>query len=409
MTVPQLSIVVVVYDMEREGARSLYSLSPRYQHGVAAEDYEVIVVDNGSPVPFQGGRLRECGPTFSYHYFGKGGVSPAAALNFGVRQARAPNLGILIDGARILTPGVLRYALQLPRAFTNPVGLTLGWHLGPDLQTCSIERGYDAAEEDRLLAAIGWPTDGYRLFEIAALHHPLESWLQFTAESPCTFLSQQSFERIGGFDERFTSVGGGFIGHDFLIRLVDRNAELVMILGEGTFHQCHGGATSGVGPSEHRRLTEEFHQEYRRVRGHDLVWPMAERPLQFVGHLPPAARPWLAPFATAIQPEVMARDEQLRGLHREVARHHRTIEWLHAEIGVRDEMVARLHREVAHRDATVERLHAEVGVRDETVAWLHREVAHRDATVKRLSTATEHCLGPAPAERGLLPTGNSSR
>ena len=65
---PKLSIVVVIYDMEREARRSLHSLSPTYQRGVSADEYEVIVVDNGSPRPFNRGSVAEFGPNVTYHY-----------------------------------------------------------------------------------------------------------------------------------------------------------------------------------------------------------------------------------------------------------------------------------------------------------------------------------------------------
>ena len=48
---PSLSVVVVAYDMARELPRTLRSLAPDYQQGIAADDYEVVVVDNGSPTP----------------------------------------------------------------------------------------------------------------------------------------------------------------------------------------------------------------------------------------------------------------------------------------------------------------------------------------------------------------------
>ena len=43
-----LSVVVVFYDMAREAARTLHSLSRSYQEGLDDLEYEVIVVDNGS-------------------------------------------------------------------------------------------------------------------------------------------------------------------------------------------------------------------------------------------------------------------------------------------------------------------------------------------------------------------------
>ena len=44
-----LTVVVVVYDMAREAERTLHSLSRTYQRGIDDLDYEVIVVENGSP------------------------------------------------------------------------------------------------------------------------------------------------------------------------------------------------------------------------------------------------------------------------------------------------------------------------------------------------------------------------
>ena len=43
-----LSVVVVFYNMRREAARTLHSLSRAYQQGIDDLDYEVIVVENGS-------------------------------------------------------------------------------------------------------------------------------------------------------------------------------------------------------------------------------------------------------------------------------------------------------------------------------------------------------------------------
>ena len=44
-----LSVVVVFHNMRREAERTLHSLSRAYQRGVDDLDYEVIVIDNGSP------------------------------------------------------------------------------------------------------------------------------------------------------------------------------------------------------------------------------------------------------------------------------------------------------------------------------------------------------------------------
>src|SRR5262249_1257950 len=43
-----LSVVVVFYNMRREAARTLHSLSRTYQQDIGDLDYEVIAVENGS-------------------------------------------------------------------------------------------------------------------------------------------------------------------------------------------------------------------------------------------------------------------------------------------------------------------------------------------------------------------------
>ena len=48
---PKLSIIVATYNMQREAPRTILSLLPPLQQCVDDVDYEIIVVDNGSPEP----------------------------------------------------------------------------------------------------------------------------------------------------------------------------------------------------------------------------------------------------------------------------------------------------------------------------------------------------------------------
>ena len=62
----------------------------------------------------------------------------------------------------------------------------------------------------------------------------------------------------------------------------DERVQLVQLLGEGTFHQFHGGAATG------RRLSwQEMHADYREIRGVDHR-PPTRRPV-YLGELPDAA------------------------------------------------------------------------------------------------------------------------
>ena len=63
-----LSVVVVFYNMRREAARTLHSLSRAYQREIEDLDYEVIVVENGSAEDQRLGEdfVRGFGPEFRY-------------------------------------------------------------------------------------------------------------------------------------------------------------------------------------------------------------------------------------------------------------------------------------------------------------------------------------------------------
>ncbi|MEZ5285164.1 MAG: hypothetical protein R2712_10220 [Vicinamibacterales bacterium] len=73
----------------------------------------------------------------------------------------------MVDGARMLSPGVLGYAHQAARAYRRPVVSTLGFHLGHEPQVTAMTRGYDQAVEDTLLDTVDWRGNGYELFRIS--------------------------------------------------------------------------------------------------------------------------------------------------------------------------------------------------------------------------------------------------
>ena len=346
---PALSVVIVVYNMEREARRSLHALSTKYQQGVSVDDYEVIVVDNGSTWPFNGGSVSEFGPNFKYYYVRDANRSPARALNIGLRLARSDYLAIMIDGARILTPRVLYYGLLLPDMYARPCGLTHGFHIGPDFQSRSIEQGYNREIEDRLFEQIDWPSDGYRLFEISSFHDATDGWFRLVGESNCTFLHRDLLEEAGGFDERFVAVGGGLINLGLQFAIYDMpDVNLVRILGEGTFHQYHRGATSGTPWRDIPAMVDEFKKEYFEIHGREFLQTVNPA-CDYVGHIPNEAVPFLP--MSAVAKEVVEREDTIRWLHLEVAKRDKTVDWLHAEVASRDRMIEALHAEVAARDA----------------------------------------------------------
>lgn len=272
--------------MRREAERTLLSLSKSYQRGVDEFDYEVVVVDNGSPEPLGRDFVERFGAYFRYVYLEDAPSSPAHAINVGAAAARGDVLAVMIDGAHMLTPGVLKYARLAFGAYACPVVATRHWFLGPGQQGDTILRGYNQQEEDRLLTSINWPENGYRLFEIGEfIGEKNPGWFGRCWESNCLFLTRRLFDAIGGADERFDYPGGGFVNLDLFREAAEhRDATLVYIMGEASFHQVHGGTTTNVAPEERERRVEMYRAQYQRIRGRGYQLPMV--PVDYVGHLP---------------------------------------------------------------------------------------------------------------------------
>jgi glycosyltransferase involved in cell wall biosynthesis len=282
---PIISVVVVVYNMEREARRTLWSLTTVFQRDVCEEDYEVIVVDNGSTAPLSDELVRGFGKNFSYFFLNTTSKSPAHAVNLGVDRARGKFVGCIIDGARIVSPGIIRYALAGMKLYPNPVVATLAWHLGPDAQYRSVSRGYTKETEDALLESIDWVNNGYRLFEISSFAGSSEDGFFLPiAESNCFFLSREAFDQLGGFEERFKSSGGGLVNLDMYKRACELpKSNLIILLGEGTFHQVHGGVSTNVSEEENLKKWHEFEKEYIEIRKTKYTRP-GNVP-EYIGHV----------------------------------------------------------------------------------------------------------------------------
>jgi hypothetical protein len=269
-----ISVVVVFHDMRREAARTLFTLSPDYQRDVGHLRYEVIAVDSGSSLPIAADEVARFGPNFRYRYFDDGTPSPVGAVNAAVAASSGRMVVVMIDGARMLSPGILGLMHRAAKAYDRPFVHTLSMHLGPEVQNVSVTRGYNQAVEDALLAEVDWQRDGYRLFElsVAALSSGV-GFLSALTESNCFALPREVWDAHGGLDDRFVMPGGGFANLDFFGRLMaDPTLTPVMLLGEATFHQFHGGVATNV-PVE-RHPGRGFADEYGRIRGRPFaaVW-----------------------------------------------------------------------------------------------------------------------------------------
>lgn len=295
---PAVSVVVVVYNMTREAPRTLYSLSAAYQRNIHPDDYEVIVVDNGSNPPLSPNVIADLTGNFRLIRIDDASPSPGPAVNRGLADARGEIVGVMVDGARIVTPGLLHFAQHGASLYDKAVVTALGWYLGHDFQGFAQQGGYDQAHEDALLASIDWPNDGYRLFEIGTLDESsVDGWFQPISESNALFLRHQWWQSLGGFDERFDAPGGGLINIDTFSRVIQSPAaQLVILLGEGTFHQLHGGTSTNAEPQSQHIECQRWAKQYADIRGRSYEVPRRTHSPTFLGLLP---RPVLAKMVRA--------------------------------------------------------------------------------------------------------------
>ncbi len=260
-----LSVVIVAFNMARELPRTIRSFSPEMQLGIAAGEYELIVVDNGSTRPFNETEVRSAADNVVVHYMTDAGVSPVAAINKGLAMACGELVGVCIDGARMASPGLLAAALQASRLHPRPVIGSVAFHLGPKVQMQSVKEGYSQSVEDELLRRSGWEEDGYRLFEISVFAGSSSAgWFVTPAETNALFMRAEHWRDLGGYDPGFVTPGGGLANLDTWKRACeDPSSELIMLLGEATFHQVHGGVATNSPVSK----LDLFHEEYMRLRG----------------------------------------------------------------------------------------------------------------------------------------------
>ena len=266
----RLAILIVVYNMRREAPRTVFSALPPYQKDVSADDYEVLILENGSTAPLPESYIAALPRNVRYLSVPDPRPSPVQALNWGVTQTTAENLLVCIDGARILSDRLVSAGLEQLDRHPDAFVYTPGYHLGPDVQTRSVPAGYDQDAEDVLLSDANWQNHPDRRFDISTrAESSAGAPFARIAESNAFLLSRRLFEEVGGYDPRFRMPGGSYCNLELFARYVTRPDALnIMLWGEGSFHQVHGGvATNNVLPER------QMQAEFERVMGHKFVLP----------------------------------------------------------------------------------------------------------------------------------------
>ena len=262
---PSISVIICLFNMFREGPRTIHSVLPPYQKNVEIEDYEVIVVDNGATPSLSSDYLSTLPGNFQYHQYPGNKTSPVHALNWAAfNLARGQNIMFCIDGARILSQSMISQSLLTLQKAPTAFVYSLGFHLGPDTHMNADLNNYDTLAEDKLLSDIRWRENPNRLFEISQFAGSSQNgFFRAINESNAFTLSRELLLEHGGYNEGFCLPGGGLSNLEIFSRYVTRkNGINVCLLSEGSFHQIHGGIATS------KKINfETMHDEYLAIMG----------------------------------------------------------------------------------------------------------------------------------------------
>ena len=137
----KLSIVVIFHDMRREAVRTLFSLGRAGQTGIESLEYEIIAIDNGSRIPLAPEYVESLPANVRYCRYETASVSPVAAVNWGAQVASGEYVAVIVDGARMASPGLLHATMLGTQLVPEPFVFALAWHLGPKIQNVSMLEG----------------------------------------------------------------------------------------------------------------------------------------------------------------------------------------------------------------------------------------------------------------------------
>ena len=291
---PLLSIIGMVYKMSAQAKKTLLSLSTQYQRGVSEGAYEVIVVENESSDNLTKEDVLQFGSNFRYFRRQETRPSPVFSVNFAASQAKGEMIGVMIDGARMVTPGAVSWIIAARRLSPNAIVAIPGYHLGAKVQQEAAKSGYNAETEQALLDSINWPQEGYNLFNIAVLSGTSANGVfKPIGESNLLCLPRAIWDELGGCDERFDETGGGQVNLDLYKRACELpQTLLVTLLGEGTFHQFHGGITTGGTKDDERYEVMRAHfAQYTAIRGESYQPPL-KRSI-YLGAVPESAQKFI--------------------------------------------------------------------------------------------------------------------
>lgn len=239
----RLTIIVVVHRMARQAANCIWSLTADRQQNVSAADYKIVVIENESDDVLGKDAAESMGANVHWFLSKARTQTPVFALGRGLLAGRTEHVGAVLDAAYIFTPRVVELTIVAARLAPNPVIAVPTYHLGEGQQHQTSREGYGEERERKLLDELDWRVDPYRLFQAAVPAPGNErGYLLPMAESGAVFVRRELLTTLQPELERFWMPGGGHVA-TYLLHEACRSddAELIVLAGEGAFHQYHGG------------------------------------------------------------------------------------------------------------------------------------------------------------------------
>jgi hypothetical protein len=112
-------------------------------------------------------------------------------------------------------------------------------------------------------------------------------------------MRRELWDMLGGMDERFDAPGGGLLNLDTFNRALEwPDAQLVILLGEATFHQLHRGTNTNIPLVQQHANWARWGPQYANIRGRPYEIAQPKHAPTCIGIFP---RPMLARIVLAAQ------------------------------------------------------------------------------------------------------------
>jgi len=203
-----ISIVMPTHEHGWEVEQAMKSLER--QTGIYPSEYEIVIVDSA---PDEGYTRRIAAENYRkygnvryievYDIKERGITNAGYCGNIGARMfAEFPILILIVDSARLVTPGAIRKTRDAFARWGNDITTTIPpYHIGKHYDDSS----WTVKQCRELMSTLRWEIDAYHLFDAAA--HTKISSTGNIGESTFQGITKENFIKIGGWNEVYKSWG----------------------------------------------------------------------------------------------------------------------------------------------------------------------------------------------------------